>query len=310
MSNDIPNFNLLAVFAAVMEKGSLSKAAHHLNTNQSTISTALSRLKKEVGQELFIRSGRGVVPTAYSSSLYSQIQAPIHELNNVFQSMGQFDVVSTERKFVVSAPEHMQWKLLDHFSNLPYKGISLEVYDQPDDDEKIYDELLTQKFDAMIDLIVPNHSNIASQKLFDSEFVIVCSDDHPRIQGSITEEEYMFEAHALLQRKRKQMYTLGHYTSLDVSKRKVAAHGHSLFGNMLLCSQSEYLAVVPFSMALQFKKRLSLQIFKPPFAYVPLTNYLLWLKKHTNDAAHHWLREELNKVAAQMVLAKKDVNLP
>ena len=55
MSNDIPNFNLLAVFSAVMEQGSLSKAATQLGTNQSTISTSLSRLKKDIGQELFGR---------------------------------------------------------------------------------------------------------------------------------------------------------------------------------------------------------------------------------------------------------------
>lgn len=310
MSNDIPNFNLLAVFSAVMEQGSLSKAAEHLNTNQSTISTALGRLKNDVGQELFVRSGRGVVPTAYSTSLYSQVKTPIQELNSVFQSMGQFDVLFTERKFVVSAPEHMQWTLLDHFSNLPYKGISLEVYDQPDDEEKMYDELLTQKFDAMIDIIVPHHSNIMSQKLSDGEFVIVCSEHHPRIQGSITEKEYMSEAHALLERTRKQMYTLGHYTSLDLNKRKVASHGRSLFGNMLLCSQSEYLTVVPFSIALQFQKRLGLQIFKPPFDSVPFTNHLLWLKKHTKDAAHIWLRDELQKATVQMALARKGVLLP
>ena len=45
MSNDIPNFNLLAVFSAVMEQGSLSKAADQLSTNQSTISTALADRK-------------------------------------------------------------------------------------------------------------------------------------------------------------------------------------------------------------------------------------------------------------------------
>ena len=65
MSNDIPNFNLLAVFSAVMEQGSLSKAADKLSTNQSTISTALIRIKKEIGQELFVRKGRVVVPTSF-----------------------------------------------------------------------------------------------------------------------------------------------------------------------------------------------------------------------------------------------------
>ena len=116
MSNDIPNLNLLAVFSAVMEQGSLSKAASQLSTNQSTISTSLSRLKKEVGQELFVRKGRGVVPTSYSLMLYQQIKAPIEQLNSVFSSMSEFEPLSSHRKFLLSSPEHIQWILLDHFA--------------------------------------------------------------------------------------------------------------------------------------------------------------------------------------------------
>ncbi|MGF1806745.1 LysR family transcriptional regulator, partial [Aliivibrio sifiae] len=213
MSNDIPNFNLLAVFTAVMEQGSLSKAAEYLNTNQSTISTALGRLKKEVGHELFVRSGRGVVPTSYATSLYAEIQGPIQQLNGVFQGFG--------------------------------------------------------------------------------EFVIVCRKGHPRIKEVLSISQYMDETHAVLERTRNQMYTLGHYTSIDITKRKVAYHGRSMFSNMLLCSQSDYLTAVPLSMALQFEERLQLQVLKPPFESKQISNYLIWLKKLKHDPSHKWFRNEL-----------------
>ena len=222
MSNDIPNFNLLAVFAAVMELGSLSKAADHLNTNQSTISTALGRLKKEVGHELFVRSGRGVVPTSYSTSLYAEIQAPIQQLNGVFQAFGEFDPNVSTRKFVMTAPEHLQWILLKTFADRPKENISLELFEQSDNDETMYDGLLTQKFDVMIDIVPPNHPNIESTHLFDGEFMIVCRKDHPRIKGELTLSQYMGETHAVLERTRNQMYTVGHYTSIDITKRLYA----------------------------------------------------------------------------------------
>ena len=37
MRNDIPNFNLLAVFAAVMEHGSFSRAADYMDTNSGQV---------------------------------------------------------------------------------------------------------------------------------------------------------------------------------------------------------------------------------------------------------------------------------
>ncbi|WP_153915851.1 LysR family transcriptional regulator [Shewanella sp. TC10] len=300
MKNDIPNFNLLAVFSQVMEDGSLSKAAENLNTNQSTVSTMLGRLKEEVGQDLFIRKGRGVVPTSYSLSLYQQIQAPINQLNGVFTSFGNFDPLSSNRRFVLTAPEHMQGVLLKQFSLIDNKGISLEVFDQMDKDDSFYEVLLQQKFDLMIDILPFEHPNVENLKLFDSEFVVICSEEHPRIQGCISEQQYMQESHAILERTRNHLYSLSHYTNLNLSKRKVSYHGRSLFSNLLVVSQSEYISVVPLSLALEFKEQLKLQLFRPPFEYKKVSNYLIWLKKLNQDPAHSWFRDELVTISSKI----------
>jgi DNA-binding transcriptional LysR family regulator len=301
MQNDIPNFNLLAMFAAVIEQGNISKAAEHLNTNQSTISTALGRLKQEVGQELFIRSGRSVVPTSYAKNLYIQIQQPITQLNGVFQSLGQFNPATSVQQFSVTAPENIQGALLEQFSNLKNKKLTLEVFDQPENEEKVFSELSTKNIDLMIDIIPPDHHNMTHQHLFDSDFVIVCKKEHPRIQGQLTESLYIQETHAVLERTRKHVRSMAHYTNIDLSKRKVAYHGRSLFSNLMLCSQSNYLTVVPLSMALQFKEQLQLQVFKPPFEYKQVSNYLIWLKKQTKDPAHTWLRTEIVNISQKII---------
>ncbi len=293
MSNDIPNFNLLAVFSAVMEQGSLSKAAVQLGTNQSTISTSLSRLKKEVGQELFVRKGRGVVPTSYAQMLHQQVKAPIEQLNGVFSSMVDFDPQSSHRKFSLSSPEHLQWMLLNHFGSLPNPNLQLAVHDQDDDDESIYEDLLTNKYDAMIDIVVPDHPSIESVPLLESDFVVVCREGHPRIQGKITQEQFLQEKHAVLERRRRKARSLEHYTSLDLSQREIVFRGRSLFSSMLLVSQSDYVTALPTSLALQFQTQLKLQLFKPPFEYQPISHYLIWLKRQTSDPAHRWFREQV-----------------
>lgn len=300
MSNEIPNLNLLAVFTAVIEQGSLSKAAEHLSTNQSTISTALGRLKEKVGQELFVRSGRGVVPTAFANGLYAQVASPIEQLSGIFQSFGEFDPQTSRRRFTITAPEHLQSNLLKLMASKEYQNLSLEVFDRPDEDDNPYEGLLTQKFDVMIDTLPPDHPSLESVKLFDGDFVVVCREQHPRIEGQLSEAQYLQETHVLLDRVRGKKSRLGHYTNLDLSKRKVAYHGRSLFNNLLLCSQSDYLTVVPLSMALQFKAQLQLQIFKPPFTYTKITNYLIWLKKHNHEPGHQWLKSKLLEASQQL----------
>ncbi|MGR5269285.1 LysR family transcriptional regulator [Vibrio astriarenae] len=308
MNNDIPNFNLLAILAAVIEQGSLSKAAEHLNTNQSTVSTAMTRLSKQLGQELYQRKGRTIEPTSYAMSLYKQIKDPIAQLNNVFQSLGDFNAENAQRQFVISAPEHLQWIVMHEFKRIAPKGITLEVYEHPFSEEEMYNDLLSQKFDLLIDILPSKQPNVISKKLMENRFVVVCSRSHPRIQETLSEGQFIDEQHALLERKRDSQYSLSRYTDIDLSKRKVAYHGRTLFSNLMLCSQTDYLTVVPLSLALQFQERLQLQIFEPPFDHTPISTHLTWAKKLDSDPAHQWLREKMFIISEQVQGYLNDYN--
>ena len=55
--------HLLHQFLTIYEVSSVSRAAEILGVNQSSISHALERLRKIVQDPLFVRSGRGIVPT-------------------------------------------------------------------------------------------------------------------------------------------------------------------------------------------------------------------------------------------------------
>ncbi|WP_194436378.1 LysR family transcriptional regulator [Vibrio fluminensis] len=307
MNNDIANLNLLVALVAVIEHGSLSKAAKSLDTNQSTISTMLGRLKQEVGQELFIRKGRGVVPTSYALDLYNQVQGSVHQLISVFQSFSRFDPKQSSRRFITTAPEHLQWFLLDKFSGLA-GGNSLEVYDQPDDDSHLYDMLIQQQYDVMIDIVPPSKPSIASQLLLETEFVVICRQGHPRLtQETLSLEQFLSEEHAVLERKRNDLYSLEQFTQIDLSKRKIAFHSRSLFSNLMITSQMDCIATVPLSMAMHFKDKLNLKVFRPPFEYNKVQNYLIWHKNLTNDPANMWLRSILIEIANRVRIEKSVV---
>ncbi len=63
------NSDDLALFAAVVNAGSISRAAIERGADQSTISRRIASLESEMGGRLFHRSGRGVVPTERGKEL-------------------------------------------------------------------------------------------------------------------------------------------------------------------------------------------------------------------------------------------------
>ena len=67
------DLNLLPVFEAAYEEGSLSKAAHRLSVTQPAVSHALSRLRVAFRDELFVRHSRGVRPTQVADAIYARL---------------------------------------------------------------------------------------------------------------------------------------------------------------------------------------------------------------------------------------------
>ena len=58
------DLNLLTVFDAVMQEQNITRAAHTLGMSQPAVSNAVARLKVMFNDELFVRYGRGIQPTA------------------------------------------------------------------------------------------------------------------------------------------------------------------------------------------------------------------------------------------------------
>lgn len=61
------------VFLRVADAGSLSKAATALGMPQSMVSRAVAHLERQCGERLFVRTGRGVVPTELGARLLPRV---------------------------------------------------------------------------------------------------------------------------------------------------------------------------------------------------------------------------------------------
>ncbi|PWB33626.1 LysR family transcriptional regulator [Pseudomonas sp. NDM] len=82
------DLNLLKVFEALHEESSASRAALRLGVTQSAISAALRRLREVYGDQLFVRTGRGLAPTLQANQLKPVIS---DALNKCRQSLAMLD---------------------------------------------------------------------------------------------------------------------------------------------------------------------------------------------------------------------------
>lgn len=98
------DLNLLVVLDAVLAERSVARAARRLHVTPSAISNALARLRAVLGDPLFARSGRGIVPTPRAEELGPAVARALAELDRAVRGAG-FDPSATRRTFTLAVSD-------------------------------------------------------------------------------------------------------------------------------------------------------------------------------------------------------------
>jgi DNA-binding transcriptional LysR family regulator len=99
------DLNLLVVFQAVLEDRHVARAAGRLNLTPSAVSHALGRLRHLLNDPLFLRTPKGVMPTARALELGAPVADILARVGRVMASAAPFDPAKSGRRFVIGAPD-------------------------------------------------------------------------------------------------------------------------------------------------------------------------------------------------------------
>src|SRR6478752_6016570 len=99
------DLNLLVLFHTVLEEGHVARAAGRLNLTPSAVSHALGRLRDLLNDPLFLRTPKGVVPTARALELGEPVAEILGRVEKVIASAVRFDATTSVRRFVIGAPD-------------------------------------------------------------------------------------------------------------------------------------------------------------------------------------------------------------
>ncbi len=103
------DLNLLVTLDALFaEDGNVTRTADRLAISQSATSHALSRLREVFRDELFVRAGPRMVPTAFAMQLKPMIYEWIEGAERVLITAQPFDLRHAHARLVVSVPEQIE----------------------------------------------------------------------------------------------------------------------------------------------------------------------------------------------------------
>src|SRR5262245_6587423 len=99
------DLNLLVLFDVVRREGHVGRAAERLNLSPSAVSHGLGRLRRLLKDPVFLRTPKGVVPTARAAELAGPIAELLAGARRVIASAEPFDAAVSTRRFTIAAPD-------------------------------------------------------------------------------------------------------------------------------------------------------------------------------------------------------------
>jgi DNA-binding transcriptional LysR family regulator len=101
------DLNLLVVLDVLLRERSVTRAAARLGRTQSAISHALNRLRETLGDELLIRDGHAMRPTARGEALAETLPRALDLLRRTLADAGPFEPATCERTLRLAAPDFL-----------------------------------------------------------------------------------------------------------------------------------------------------------------------------------------------------------
>lgn len=289
------DLNLLTVFDAVMQEQNITRAAQILGMSQPAVSNAVSRLKVMFNDELFVRYGRGIQPTARAYQLFGSVRQALQLVQNELPGAG-FEPFSSERIFNLCVCSPLDNRLTSMIINKVSEmapGIHLAFKSSLNQNTE--HQLRYQELEFVIGYEEFRRPEFACVPLFHDEMVLVASANHPRITGPMKESDIYREEHAVVSLDRYASFSLPWYDTTEKQAR-IAYQGMALISVLNVVSQTQLVAVTPRWLAEAFTEKLDLQILPLPMKVNSRTCFLSWHEAAGRDKGHQWMEELLVSV--------------
>jgi LysR family transcriptional regulator, low CO2-responsive transcriptional regulator len=171
----------LTAFLAVIRCGSVTAAAEELVVTQPSVSSAIAALGRELGCELFERSGRGIRLTEAGRAFEPFAGDVIGLLERGRQAAREAAAVSAHRlriAAVTTAAESFVPPLMRAFADRnPRIELALDVGNR----QEVFERLLAHAVDVAVSGTPPSDPRLISEALMSNEVVCITAPDDPAL---------------------------------------------------------------------------------------------------------------------------------
>ena len=293
------DMSALLVFDALLEAGSVTGAARRLGMTQSAVSHALKRLRDLWRDPLFVRRAGRMVPTQRALALAPGLTGALRELRAVLGEAGRFDPAASRRRFVLGMSDYAASLFLPPLLARAAGDLDRLTFLVRHTSHAIGLEMLDRgEVECVIGNFPPAPARLREAFLLEEEFVCAARIGHPLFADDFDLAAYAAARHVNVSLAGEPAGLPDRFLARRGLKRHVALGiGHFLLLPQVLAA-SDLVATEPRTVLTPFRDGFGIATRPPPFETDRFGFSMLWHARSDGDAALHWLRAQIQAIAA------------
>jgi len=285
------DLNQLVLFQQLMVERRVSKVAENLGLTQPAVSNTLAKLRRQFGDELFVRTPAGMMPTPFAEALSEPVGYALGMIHSGLNQHCRFEAASVKRSVTIGMTDigeivFLPWLVERLRQAAP--GVSLSTVRTTA--TRLRDDMESGQVDLAIGPLPQLKAGFFQRRLFRQRYVCLFRKGHPLDRKRLTLADFKAAEHLVIVSAgtgHGKIDDLIRRAGVDRTVRLKVPHfvsvGHLLQRTDMVATVTERLAeslVEPFELT-----------YRPhPIDLPEIAINVFWHAKVHRSPAHQWLR--------------------
>jgi DNA-binding transcriptional LysR family regulator len=284
----------LRVLQVLLRECSITRAAEVLETTQPVISKRLTYLRGQFSDQLLVRKGHAMQPTAKALEMVPQLRKLLDTADTLQTDTQAFDPVASDRLFGLLLTDVGMVRFLPPLiARVATAAPRVRVRAVPLGSWQIESKLESGEADLALGAFPRVASHLRRQKLYADGYISVARKDHPRLRDMHSLTGFIAQRHILV--TASETGHAAHSQAERAISARIAASNillrvPSFLTGAIVASQTDGIVTLPANLAMRVAAPLGLVAFKTPLALPRIEIAQYWHERFHRDAAHRWLR--------------------
>lgn len=281
----------IRLVAELLRLRSVSAASASIGLSQSAASHALTRLRRQLGDPLFTRTGAGVEPTPYGERVGAAARESLAVLRAGLASNRPFDPATTTRRFNIYTSDIGQMVFLPRLTAFLHDrapGATIRVLPIPLDNPGA--GLSSGEADVAIGIFDNLTSGFMQSFVCPEHYVCIARKSHPQFHQGISLDTFLDARHAIADSTGMAHAIIDQVLARHRIRRKDAVRVPAFHVLPMVIANSDLLAVVPNRLAQAFAQSVPIQILPVPLSIPAVDINIYWHERYHHDPPNQWFR--------------------